>query len=294
VELRNLRTFLTIVEQGSYLRAAEALGYTQSTLTAQIQQLEQELGFPLFERIGRRMVLTEMGRQALERSRTLIQLSEELTHMGEGPTASGVLRVDMAETLLCYGMTPVLRAFRSRAPQVHLIIRSVAGVNIVENVRRGICDLGVGYNEDWQRPPFLTDPLGTCSMALLAAPDYPWQDFDTPHQSLPATLITDEPDCTFRIALENHFHRQDIVLSHTMELWSIETIKRCVLAGLGFTYLPRFIAEEELNRGALAEIPFSLSAAPVNLLCIRHKNHQLTPAMALFISLLQENFGTFS
>ena len=63
MELRQLRTFQTIVEQGSYLRAAEVLGYTQSAVTAQIQQLERELGYPLFERLGRRMVLTAMGQR---------------------------------------------------------------------------------------------------------------------------------------------------------------------------------------------------------------------------------------
>lgn len=72
MELRNLRTFLAAADRGSYQRAAEALGYTQSTVTVQIRQLEEELGVPLFQREGRRMALTEAGRQALPQARELL------------------------------------------------------------------------------------------------------------------------------------------------------------------------------------------------------------------------------
>ena len=64
MELRNLITFLKIIETGSFSKAAEQLLYSQSTVTIQIQQLEEELGVPLFERVGRRMVLTEAGERA--------------------------------------------------------------------------------------------------------------------------------------------------------------------------------------------------------------------------------------
>jgi len=289
MELRNLRTFQMIVDQGSYQKAAEMLGYTQSTVTAQIQQLERELGMPLFERIGQLMVLTEFGQNTLEKTRTLLQLSDELLYMRKGEGVSGVLRVDMAETLLCYRMQPVLREFRARAPQVKLIIRSPNYLQIGENVRNGSCDLGVGYSMDWNCDPFLVEDLGVAHMALLASPDFPQYDFDTPGQELAATFITDEPDSTFRTSLESYFRQKEIKLEHTMELWSIETIKRCVVSNLGFTYLPRFIAKAELESGLLREIPFSMTNTPSKVLCIRHKNHFLSPAMELFIAILREH-----
>ena len=69
MELKNLRTFQTVVDRGSYQKAAEYLGYTQSTVTVHIQQLEEELGVPLFQRVGRRMTLTQAGEQALADTR---------------------------------------------------------------------------------------------------------------------------------------------------------------------------------------------------------------------------------
>ena len=82
MELKNLRTFQAVVDQGSYQRAAERLGYTQSTITVQIQQLEEELGVPLFERVGRRMVLTEAGERALPQTRELLEAADRLLECG--------------------------------------------------------------------------------------------------------------------------------------------------------------------------------------------------------------------
>lgn len=67
MELKHLRTFQAVVDQGSFQRAAECLGYTQSTVTVQIQQLEASIGVPLFQKAGRRMVLTETGKAILPR-----------------------------------------------------------------------------------------------------------------------------------------------------------------------------------------------------------------------------------
>ena len=203
MELKNLRTFQAIVDRGSYQRAAEALGYTQSTVTIHIQQLEEELGLPLFQRTGRRMVLTQMGERFLPQTRELLLAADRLAQIGqEGREPSGVLRVDMAETLLCYQVQPVIQKFRR---------------------------------------------------------------------------------------LEDYLRKRDITLDATLELWSIETIKRCVMSDLGFTYLPRFAAREELGRGLLLELESPVSGVRFPALCARHKRRWVTPAMELFMDLLREN-----
>ena len=288
MELRNLRTFQAVVDQGSYQRAADCLGYTQSTITAQIQQLEEELGVPLFERIGRRMVLTETGERALCQARELLLAADRLLEIGRaGSEPAGTLRVDMAETLLCYRTQPVIRAFREQAPQVRLIIRSRNCLQIPENVRTGACDLGVGYDMEWSREALEVESMGEYDIVLLAAPGFAHGDFVTPGQRKPVSLITDEPDSIFRRRLEGYLRERDISLDVTLELWSIETIKRCVMSDLGFTFLPRFVAREELASGLLVELE-----APVcgkfPTLCARRKGSWTAPAMELFLRLLRE------
>lgn len=294
MELKHLRTFLTVVEQGSYHRAAQMLGYTQSTITVQIQQLEEELGVPLFERVGRRMVLTQMGGQVLGRARTLLEEADQLASLARtGQELAGTLRVDMAETLLCYQMQPVIRAFRAQAPQVRLIIRGCNCMKIPQNLRDGLCDLGVGYDIDWDRGMLQAEPLGEYEIVLLAAPTLQDTDFTTPHQRKRISLVTDEPDSLFRRQLEAYLQERDIILDTTIELWSIETIKRCVMSDLGFTFLPRFAAREELSDGRLVELSAPISGMRAPVLCARHKNRWITPAMELFQALLRSHVQGF-
>lgn len=291
MELKHLRTFQAVVDQGSYQKAAEALGYTQSTVTVQIQQLEEELGVPLFQRIGRRMVLTQAGEQALAQARDLLLAADRLASLGQDSrTPAGTLRVDMAETLLCYRMQPVIQAFREQAPQVRLIIRSCNCLQIPENIRTGACDLGLGYDMDWSREILEVEPLGRYEIVLLAAPSFAHPDFTTPSQRKPVSLVTDEPDSIFRRQLEQYLRERDITLDETIELWSIETIKRCVMSNLGFTFLPRFVAEEELADGRLVELSAPISGTRDPVLCARHKKRWVTPAMELFLRLLQKQF----
>nr|WP_326164564.1 LysR family transcriptional regulator [uncultured Oscillibacter sp.] len=289
MELKNLRTFQAVVDQGSYQRAAERLGYAQSTITVQIQQLEEELGVPLFERLGRRMVLTEAGERILPQARELLLGAERLLESGrEDGVLSGILRVDMAETLLCYKAQPVIRAFRERAPQVRLVIRSCNCMRIPINVRTGACDLGVGYDMDWDREALEVEPMGEYDIVLLASPRFAEPDFVTPGQRKAASLVTDEPDSIFRRRLEAYLREREIELDVTLELWSIETIKRCVMSNLGFTYLPRFVAEEELADGRLAELGAPVSGVPAPALCAWRKGRWIAPAMELFLELLRE------
>lgn len=289
MELRNLRAFQAVVDQGSYQKAAERLGYTQSTITVQIQQLEEELGVPLFERVGRRMALTEAGKRALPQARELLAAADRLLECGrtEGIPA-GTLRVDMAETLLCYRMQPVIQQFRRLAPQVRLIIRSRNCLRIPENVHTGACDLGVGYDMDWNREALEVESMGSYDIVLLASPDFTEPDFTTPDQRKFVSLVTDEPDSIFRRRLEEYLRRREIELDVTLELWSIETIKRCVMSNLGFTYLPRFVAEEELKDGRLVELEAPISGVPAPALCAWRKGRWVTPAMELFLELLRE------
>ena len=292
MELKNLRTLQAVADQGSYQKAADCLGYTQSTVTVHIQQLEEELGIPLFERVGRGMALTQMGRQALIQARELLLAADRLSRLGQERQApSGTLRVDMAETLLCYKTQPVIQKFRKLAPQVRLIIRSRNCLDIAENIRSGACDLGVGYDMDWSRDMLEVEPMGEYEVILLASPEFCHPDFVTRGQRKPVSLVTDEPDSIFRRRLEAYLRARDITLDATLELWSIETIKRCVMSNLGFTYLPRFAAQEELKDGRLIELAAPISGVRFPTLCARHKNRWVTPAMELFIALLGENLS---
>src|SRR5436305_2708758 len=110
MELRQLETFRMVAGQLSFTRAATALGYAQSSVTAQIQALESELGVALFDRLGRHVALTESGQRLLEYAERLLSLAEEArTALADGAEPTGTLTVGAPETALTYRLPRVLQ-----------------------------------------------------------------------------------------------------------------------------------------------------------------------------------------
>ena len=291
MELKYLNTFKVIVEEGGFTKAAQRLNYTQSTITFQIGQLEQSLSTKLFERIGRRMVLTKAGEHLIPYVEDVLNSVDRLQNFEEDLSSwKGDLRIGVGETLLSYQIPPILKAFHEKAPDARLFLRSMNCYDIRDELIAGTLDLGVFYHDIGGLGSSLkTVPLQSYPMALVASPTvkerYP--DFITPDQRIPIPLIINEPNCIFRQIFEQYLRDQSILLDHTIELWSIQTIKQLVLNDVGITYLPRFAVEQELAQGTLVEIPTGLSDATITAVCGYHKNKWLSPLMSLFLELLQ-------
>lgn len=288
MDLKYLATFKAIVTEGGFSKAAEALNYTQSTITFQMQQLEQELSIQLFEKIGRRMVLTKAGERFIAYADEVLAAVEKLnTFDASLSDLRGDLRVAAGETLLCYQLPPVLKRFHELAPNARLYLRSMNCCDIRDALLDGSIDLGIFYRDVGGLGGLRIEPMGEYPLTLVASPGVKaeYSDFTTPGRRLGLPLIIDEPNCIFRRIFEEYLARQDITLDHTIELLSIPTIKNLVKSDVGISYLPRFTVEEELEKGELCEIGIELESRAITAVCGWHKNKWISPLMRLFIEL---------
>lgn len=109
MDIRNIQTFIRVAELGSFTKAADELKYVQSTISMQIQQLERELGFPLFDRIGRKVSLTVLGRAFLDHAYEITHSIQEVAYLGKNKKdICGTLRVGVLESLLFSNMLRLL------------------------------------------------------------------------------------------------------------------------------------------------------------------------------------------
>lgn len=288
MDLKYLATFKAVVTQGGFSKAAEALNYTQSTITFQMQQLEQELSVQLFEKIGRRMVLTKAGERFIPYADEVLSAVEKLNTFDTSLTdLRGSLHVAAAETLLCYKLPPVLKWFHEAAPNARLYLRSMNCYEIRDALLDGSADLGFFYQDVGGLEGLCVEPVGEYPLTLAASPgikaEFP--DFVTPGRRLPLPLITDEPNGIFRQIFEAYLRERDITLDHTIELRSIPTIKNLVKSDVGVSYLPSFAVEEELKTGELCAVRTELEERTVTGVCGRHKNKWISPLMKLFMEL---------
>ena len=292
MDIKYLNTFRVIVEEGSFSGAANRLNYTQSTITFQIAQLEQELKTKLFEKLGRRMVLTKAGEQLIPYVNNVLDSVNQMRNFeNDLKECHGDLHIGVGETLICFQLPKILKEFHRMAPKARLFIRSMNCYDIRDELLNGTLDLGVFYEDVGGFGSNLqTYTIGEFETVLVASPhtkeSYP--DFITPDRQIPLPFIINEPNCIFRQMYEEYLRLNSILMDHTIELWSIPTIKNLVESDVGITYLPRFAVQQELETGSLAEIATAINHPYITAVCAHHKNKWISPLMQLFIDLCKK------
>ena len=156
MELRHLRYFRAVAEHGGIRRAAQQLHVAQPAISRQIRDLEVELGFPLFERIGRQMRLTDAGEAYLRSVRRILDdlVSAESAARAVAEGSDGHLVIGLLETVSWAGSAPrTLARFAARHPGVRLDVRPLSSVDQVAGIAGGTVDGGFGYAQGEPSPP---------------------------------------------------------------------------------------------------------------------------------------------
>lgn len=288
---KNLLTFKTILETGSFQKAADKLNYTQSTVTFQIKQLEEELSLKLFEKIGRKMELTQVGKEILPYVETILQAAEQISNYGKDLSEiTGTFRLAVPDSILIYNLQPFIQAFLHKAPNIRFVINSLPSDDINQTIINGVADIGVDCDKGNFPDTIIHKPLSPFKTCLVASPfiDAKELDFISPHQRKSLSMICNEPNSNYQRGINEYLERKDIILNPYMKMQSIEAVKRSVMNNLGIAYIPIFAIREELKNGSLIQIKTELDERMYTSVCVYHKNKWISPQMELALQLLDE------
>ena len=291
---KSLVTFKTILEVGSFQKAADKLGYTQSTVTFQIKQLEEELALKLFEKIGRRMELTQAGKDIMPYIDMILQGAEQISNYGKSLSEiSGSLKLAIPDSILIYNMQPFMQAFTHEAPNVQLIVNSIQSGEINPSIADGTADIGINCEKDSYPDSVVHKKLGKYKAVLVASPfaNNNLLDFITPHQRKPISLIYNELDGYYQLDMDKYLSEKDILLNPPMKVQSIEAVKRCVMNNLGIAVVPTYSIGEELKNGSLMPVKTELDEKTYDSFYIYHKNKWISPQMELAMKLMKKYLG---
>ena len=173
MELRQLRAFRMVATTRSFTQAAAALGYVQSSITAQIQALESSLGVPLFDRLGRQVALTDAGQRLLGYADRLLALADETrTAVWGGDEPSGSLTMSAPETLCTYRLPTVLQRFHADYPQVRLLFRPYPSPELCRQVLDGALDVALVLQHPVNMPGLIVEPFFTEPVLVVASPQH--------------------------------------------------------------------------------------------------------------------------
>ncbi len=251
--LRQVRIFAAAARHSSFARAAEELHLTAPAVSMQIKELEEEVGSPLFDRIGRRVELTSAGEYFLVFARRVLStLTEAESVMSRlRGTQRGTLKIGLVSTAK-YSVPRMLGLFREQHPGIQIQIEVCNREELVELLRDGEIDLAV-----MGRPPKHLDTRAEVFAhhphAFIAAAKHRLAK----RSAIPAALlnseelISREQGSGTRVIMENYLAQHRISPPITMEMSSNETIKQAVIAGLGISFVSLHTVGLELEHGQL-------------------------------------------
>ena len=174
MEIRQLQTFRVVAEQLNFTKAARTLHLAQSSVSAQIKALEEDLGQPLFDRLGRRVLLTDAGRKLYDYARRMSDMTREIrSEFSADQYAQGALTIRVPETIASIYMPEVIRQFHRDHPRVGLDIINCSDEQLREELNSGRIDLAFLLAESVHLKSVSMKMLRTEPLILASAPDHP-------------------------------------------------------------------------------------------------------------------------
>lgn len=260
ISVRQLHYFLALVQAGSFSRAAEAIGVTQSTLSAAIQALEAELGATLIDRTGRRMQMLPAGEDFLARARDIVALIEELpehARQAERPLTTR-LRMGVIPSIAPFLLPKVLPATAKAFPELQLTVREGLTRSLLESLRSGTLDVAL-VAHPYDLDEFEIAEIGRDPFLLAVRRDHALANRD----SVEASDIDDQP---FLLLETGHCLREHVMaaigskpaqMSGDVHATSIMTLVQLVQFGMGVTLLPQLAIKAGVTRGTdLSVVPY--------------------------------------
>ncbi|MCW1883528.1 LysR family transcriptional regulator [Luteolibacter flavescens] len=257
MELYQLRTFLTIAEEGNLTRAAEKLFTSQPAVSAQVKQLEEELGVKLFERSARGMALTREGKMLQEKARRIVEAARDFKHSAESlrETVSGELVFGLNNRPEVLKIVEVLGALTSEHPELNYDLVNGSSGTILEGIDDGSISIGFfeGVCEFPRIESHVLEPIELC----IAAPAAWARELSSPDWKVLETKpwIFVSRACSYFRAIESICSDQGLKLQQRFRVDECLTVLNLVAEGLGLTLAARNHIEAPEFQGRIIALP---------------------------------------
>ena len=289
VDLSELNVLLTVARERSFSRAAQKLFRTQPAVSIAIRKLEDEIGEPLFARGARSGQLTDAGRLLVGYAERMLNLRDEIRRAVDDLRAGGrgELSLGVNESSI-HALLPVLARYRQMFPQVHLAVRRTFSRDIPGELLNYRLDLGVASFVP-QEPQLAAIKIFRDELAFVVSPKHRLArrgraDLAELGQETFVAHIVESP---FRQRVIQLFAKHRVPLRMSMDLPTIESIKRFVQMDIGVAIVPRMCVRWEIEQGLLVEVKVRELRMPRDLYLLYRRREQLSHSAKAMFDLLK-------
>ncbi len=291
MDIRNLRTFIRVAELNNFTKAAQSLGYSQSAVTVQMQQLETELGLPLFDRIGKNIKLNQYGLNFVDYAIRVIEAIEKAESFAtEAQNMKGYIRFGLVDSILNACFITILPEFNRRFPNIDVSISVGSARDIEAKIRANELDFAylLDYKvprKEWVRVREEIEPI-----IFVANPKnrLAGKEAVSFEELIGERLILMPPGEGYRYLFDDELAKRNLFAVPSIEIANTETIIRLTLEADYVTMLPVFAAREYINRGELAALNIPEVELQQWSQLVYLKGKAITPQMQMFMDTVLE------
>ncbi|MCM3273123.1 LysR family transcriptional regulator [Paenibacillus elgii] len=288
MELRQLEYFMAVCQELHFTRAADKLGIAQPSLSQQIRTLEHEIGSPLFDRVGKKTIITEAGKILLSHSYSVFhELSQARAAISElQGLKRGSLTIGALLTVVNYLLPPTVISFHERYPNVKLSVQGLRTGDIYSGLLHNELDLGIVFMP-MEHEELETIPLCKQELALAAPLEHPIAQ----KSSVTLEALRETPSILLpgnyhlRQLLDERCRAFDFAPQPVLEMTTMESIINMVAQGVGVTVLPKAYLDYIANP-RIRIIPIANPAITTQIGVVYRKNKYLCAASRVFMEQL--------
>jgi DNA-binding transcriptional LysR family regulator len=288
VDIRLLKTFCVVAKLENITQAAELLNFTQPTISAQIRTLEEHFGVQLFERIGKKLYITEAGKCLIEPSEKILKIYGETVTRIKCFSEVHYTRIGISTSYINYLLSPALLQLQTSGTagkfNVEICLNSSFVLNGVNNNKY---DIGIVHD-------FISEKC--LNTVILNSEELVWVGHKNIIKDKDCPRIDDYPvinfrqGCTFRIMCDKLLQKHG--LNSNFEYSDFDAVKNAMVEGLGIALLPRIVVESLIKENDKFYIFNELSNVEIPLFAITRKDKYLSTTVDTLVKILQENKST--
>lgn len=291
MDIRNLRTFIRVAELNNFTKAAQSLGYSQSAVTVQMQQLETELGLPLFDRIGKNIKLNQYGLNFIDYAIKVIEAIEKAESFStEAENMKGYIRFGIVDSILNACFISILPEFNRRYPNIDVSVSVSSARDIEAKIRANELDFAylLDYKvprKEWVRVREEIEPIIFVANPKNKLAKKKAVSFD---DIIGERLILMPPGEGYRYLFDDELAKRNLYAMPSIEIANTETILKLVTAEDYVTMLPVFAVRKYVSEGTLAALDIPGLELQQWSQLVYLKGKAITPQMQMFMDTVLE------
>lgn len=282
MDIKNLNTFILAAEMNSFSKAAAKLGYSQSTVSFQIKQLEQEFNSQLFERINHTVALTEKGREVLEYAHQISKLTKELKESMQGEKElKGHVRLAMADSLCQSLLNERFSDFRKKYPGILLKIIAAGTEEMFRLINHNEVDAILTLDNHIYNTEYVIVREEKVKMNFVAAADSPLAALGTisVQDLVRQPFILTEKGMSYRRLMDEKLAELSLEIQPALEIGSADLICSLVEQGAGISFLPNYVTARKVEKGRLVYLNVADFEVEAWKQLLYHRDKWVSPQM---------------